>query len=214
MMPRSLLATTMLTMLIISLACGGGGSSSSGFGPASSSSQAPPPPPPAFSFSAASAVAVPNWEIQNLRVDDSCSSMFDYCVTVSCDVVSKGGAGMSSTATMTLEQNAGQLAQHQALTLSSGQRQSVSHQFKEAELFGSAARGGCMIAFQGTEATCSVTNNGGAGSGLIKAQIILNDGSDVSDQRSVRLQAGESQDVKFMFNGLEPSRALRVECEG
>ena len=170
--------------------------------------------PPKISVLSANTSPVPAWKVENFRVDDSCATFLDYCVFTSCDIVSTGSLMEQGTATLSLQQDEKALAHHEALSLGAAARQTITHQFGEARLFGDAPHGGCKVEYTGTNATCSVQNTGGSGHADLRAKIILKDGTAKEAVEKVSLNAGESRSVEFAFPGLDPRETIRIECGG
>jgi len=168
--------------------------------------------PPAFRAVSTDATPVPNWELGGLKVDDSCATLLDYCVSVSCDVESKGKVKGDTTVTVFLEQDSGEIEHHVPVTLEGGQKQTLSHKFSEARLFGSTPKGGCRVAFKGVDVTCSFQNMGGVGAENIRAEVILSDGSAKHKSGSLTIPERGVKEHTFFFEGLSPKDAIRSEC--
>jgi hypothetical protein len=194
------------------LACGGVADMVPGQKKKAATASNAQPNPPAFNAVSTNVVAVPEWSVSNLQVDDSCSSMMDYCVSVACDVASTAGKEQRGTVTFTVTQDGKDLKKHEALTLSGGQRQTITNTFKEASLFGAAPRGMCEVAYEGSLASCDIKNSGGVGAETVELQVILSDGSDMTTTEYVNLGPGDKKTIEHLFD-VDPSRLLRVECD-
>ena len=66
---------------------------------------------------------------------ENCSTLLDACIRVRCLVGNSGSGGGSATVEFQLEQeNGAPMSANQIVSLSSGEQQEVSHDFKEAKL--------------------------------------------------------------------------------
>ncbi len=111
---------------------------------------------------------IPDWEVANLKVSDSCKSLFDYCIKVSCDVTGKGSDPESGTIVIWLKQGGKELQHNAALHIGGTQVQSLQHAFKEAKLFGNQPVGGCRVERKGSRVTCELNNDGGSGQAQVR----------------------------------------------
>ena len=149
---------------------------------------------------------VPNWRVENLRVNSDCSTLFDYCVTVTCDIVAKGDKSESGTATIWLEQEGRNLEVHRALTLGGGQRQTQTHKFSEASAFQDSPTGGCRPVVTGARVECGVSNAGGSGNANVTFRITdKQSGRTETKVERIHLDGHSSRTFEMAFPGFVPT---------
>ena len=156
---------------------------------------------------------VPNWDIENLKVDSECSTLFDYCVTVTCDIVSKGAKSESGTATIWLKQEGRNLEMNRALTLGAGQRQTQQHKFSEASAFQDNPTGGCRTVTTGARVECSVSNSGGSGNANVTFKVTdIDSGRTETKVERVHLDGQRSRSMEKLFPGFVPTGRFSGGC--
>ena len=149
---------------------------------------------------------VPNWRVENLKVDSECSTLFDYCVTVTCDIVAKGDKSESGTSTIWLEQEGRNLEVHRALTLAGGQRQTQTQEFSEASAFQDSPTGGCRPVLTGARVECGVSNSGGSGNANLTFTITdMQSGKTETNVERIHLDGQSSKTFEMSFPGFVPS---------
>jgi hypothetical protein len=135
--------------------------------------------------------STPRFQAAVDTVNDSCTRLGDYCMSVFCNVSSLAGETQSGDITFLYTSNAGSWTQAKAVTLGAYQTARVQMDFPDAGLSDEGASGNCWLdpsdVAPCTQASCAVTNTGDA-SGI--ASITLYVGA---EQRSTQLELAVGQ---------------------
>jgi len=86
----------------------------------------------------------PRFERVRMDSDESCSTLFDYCIRVTCTVANRGNAVGTRTVHLWVDQGGPELAHVSSLTLRPGEERTIAHDFTEASL-DTEWRYGCSI---------------------------------------------------------------------
>ena len=89
----------------------------------------------------------PNFEVLSVDSNDSCSTLLDYCVRVSCTIFNSGeGGGTAIVDLQVLDSNSYPiLTETERLQLGSYDTKTVTHDFTNASLLGSQSYVNCQI---------------------------------------------------------------------
>ncbi len=83
--------------------------------------------------------AAPNFVIGSVDSNDDCARITDYCIRGSCTIINSGSGGGTAQVEIALEQDGAESGVFtQSVSLAPGDRKTITHDFGEARLAGSA----------------------------------------------------------------------------
>jgi hypothetical protein len=175
--------------------------------------QPPPlPPPPDFKTISVEILPFPTWQVENVRFDEGCARLTDYCVRTHCAVRNLSSEAQEGTVVVASFQGNRTYTREKLLSLRPQEVAYLTENFDEAVMVGAGSTysGNCIVRHKGARETCVVANVGGPGTALVSMKAYFPDGTAEEEIKELRLGAGERGTSIHWFQRAD---AIRGECE-